>query len=135
MTVQAIKLLLVEDSSVLGERIAELVAGIPQIELVAVVDSELAAQSELRKRQIHLVVLDLHLKQGTGFGLLRWMSLLNYKPQIIVLTNHDSAEYEQSALTLGATLFLDKAQDFPRLPEILADLVAATPTEGTLVRG
>ena len=39
MTVQAIKLLLVEDSSVLGDRIAELIAGIPEIELVSVVDS------------------------------------------------------------------------------------------------
>jgi two-component system OmpR family response regulator len=135
MTVQAIKLLLVEDSSVLGDRIAELIAGIPEIELVAVVDSELAALTELRRRRIHIVVLDLHLKQGTGFGLLRWISLLHHKPHIIVLTNHDSADYKRNALTLGATLFLDNAHDFPRLREILADLVTASRNEESPIRG
>ena len=125
MTVQAVKLLLVEDSSVLGDRIAELIAGIPEIELVAVVDSELAALTELRKRRIHIVVLDLHLKQGTGFGILRSLSTLTNKPRAIVLTNHDSAEYQNNALNLGATMFLDKARDFPRLREILAEAMGA----------
>jgi two-component system, OmpR family, response regulator len=123
MSVQAIKLLLVEDSSVLAERIVELIADIPEIELVAVVDSEADALTELRRRRIHVVMLDLHLKQGSGFGILRSMSTLAHKPRTIVLTNHDSAAYEGNARTLGATVFLDKAYDFPRLPEIIKRMV------------
>jgi two-component system, OmpR family, response regulator len=123
MNIQGIKLLLVEDSSVLGERIAELILEIPEIELIRVVDSEVAALTELRKRPIHIVVLDLQLKVGTGFGVLRSMSTLTHKPRTIVLTNHDSADYEGNAITLGATLFLDKARDFPRMPQILAQIV------------
>lgn len=122
---QDTKLLLVEDSSVLAERLAEVVHGIPEIDLIAVVDSESAALSEIKKRRVHIVVLDLHLKQGTGFGILRAISNIQNKPRILVLTNHDSAEYENNAISLGADVFLDKARDFDRLPEILKRLVAS----------
>jgi two-component system, OmpR family, response regulator len=125
MNVQSIKLLVVEDSSVLAGRIAELVAQIPEIELIGVTDSEPEALRTIKTRTIHIVLLDLHLKQGTGFGILRSLSTLTNKPRAIVLTNHDSADYENNARTLGATVFLDKARDFPRLRQILAEAVGA----------
>jgi two-component system, OmpR family, response regulator len=125
MNVQSIKLLVIEDSSVLADRIAEVIAEIPEIELIGVTDSEPEALRTLRKGAIHIVLLDLHLKQGTGFGILRSMSTLSNKPRTIVLTNHSSADYENNALTLGATMFLDKARDFPRLRQILAAAVEA----------
>jgi ActR/RegA family two-component response regulator len=53
------------------------------------------------------------------------MSRLTHKPRILVLTNHGSCAYEGDAITLGAILFLDKPQDFPRLPQILANMVEA----------
>jgi DNA-binding NarL/FixJ family response regulator len=123
MSVQGSKLLLVEDSSVLAERMAELIREIPEIELIGVVDSEAAALSELRRRRIHILVLDLHLKEGTGFGILRAVNTAATKPQVLVLTNHDSAAYENNAIALGASAFLDKARDFDRLPEILRGIV------------
>jgi two-component system OmpR family response regulator len=123
MTVQAIKLLLVEDSSVLAERLSELIGEITEIQLVGMVDTESAALAELKQRRIHIVVLDLHLKQGTGFGILRAMSTMPQKPRIVVLTNHDKADYQGNAVALGATAFLDKARDFERLPQLLSQFV------------
>lgn len=120
---QDIKLLLVEDSCVLAARLAEVVHGMPEIELIGVVDSESAALSEIQKRRVHIVVLDLHLKQGTGFGILRAVNNLRNKPRVLVFTNHDSAEYENNAILLGADVFLDKARDFDRLAEVLKRLV------------
>ena len=90
MNIQGIKLLLVEDSSVLVERIAELILQIPEIELIRVADSEVAALTELRKQPIHIVVLDLQLKVGTGFGIL---------PQI----NHDSSSSQDFRVTVKHT--------------------------------
>jgi len=110
---------------VLAGRIAELVAQIPEIELIGVTDSEPEAMRAIRKHGIHLVLLDLHLKQGTGFGVLRSISMLSNKPRAIVLTNYDSACYESDALALGAMMFLDKARDFLRLRQFLAEAVGA----------
>ena len=107
----------------MAARLAEVVHGMPEIELIGVVDSESAALSEIQKRRVHIVVLDLHLKQGTGFGILRAVNNLRNKPRVLVFTNHDSAEYENNAILLGADVFLDKARDFDRLAEVLKRLV------------
>lgn len=123
MSLQGSKLLLVEDSSVLAERMAEVIREIPEIDLIGTVDSEKAALDELARRRVHIVVLDLHLKEGTGFGILRAISALPAKPRVLVLTNHDSAAYENDAIALGAAAFLDKARDFDRLPDILREIV------------
>jgi DNA-binding response OmpR family regulator len=72
--------------------------------------------------EIQLVILDLHLKEGTGFGILRAISTFPDKPRVVVLTNHDSADNQGNAITLGAAVFLDKARDFARLPHLLAEL-------------
>jgi DNA-binding NarL/FixJ family response regulator len=123
MSVQAVKLLLVEDSSVLAARIEEVVREIPEIELVAVADSEAGALNELRRRRVHIVILDLHLREGTGFGILRSIGDFRDKPHVLVLTNHDSSTYENDAIALGASAFLDKAKDFENLPDILQRLI------------
>jgi DNA-binding NarL/FixJ family response regulator len=123
MTVHAIKLLLVEDSSVLATNLAETMTEIPEIDLIKSVDSESSALAEFRKRRVDVLVLDLQLKQGSGFGILRALAAMNQTPCVIVLTNHDSAAYAQEAVSLGARYFLDKARDFQRLPDILREIV------------
>ena len=49
-----------------------------------------------------------------------WTELDN-DPQVrvIVLSNFSSAQHRQASLALGADLFLDKSQEFGRVPEIL----------------
>jgi two-component system OmpR family response regulator len=123
VTLQALKVLLVEDSSVLAERMAETIRQIPEIELIGTQDSEEGAVLEIRRRRVDVVLLDLQLKQGSGFGVLRAIGSMQRKPCVVVLTNHDSAEHERSAVELGAQYFLDKARDFARLPEILRRIV------------
>jgi two-component system OmpR family response regulator len=123
MTVHAIKVLLVEDSSVLAERLAETITEFPEIDLINSVDSESSALAEIRKRRIDVVVLDLQLKEGSGFGILRAVAAMHQKPCVVVLTNHDSSAYEREAVSLGARYFLDKARDFHRLPDILREIV------------
>ena len=103
----------------------DVILQVPEIDLVGVVDSEAAALAEIRKRRVHVVLLDLYLKQGTGFGILRAISTMDKKPRVIVLTNHDSAEFERDATALGAAYFLDKARNFHRLPELLHELAGS----------
>ena len=120
-----IRVLLVEDSRVLSERIAEVLTDEPRVRLVDTVDTETKAISAIERRHIDIVVLDLHLKEGTGFGVLRAIGAMHDKPRVIVLTNYDLAEYKHTAIALGATLYLDKARDFSRLPDIIGTMTAA----------
>jgi two-component system OmpR family response regulator len=119
--IQSIKILVVEDSAVLAERLAELIAEHPQFELIGVVDTEAEALRLINRQRVDMVLLDLRLRQGTGFGVLRTLAGTRRRPQVVVLTNHDLPEYCTAALKLGAFDFLDKARLFTRLPDSLRE--------------
>jgi DNA-binding NarL/FixJ family response regulator len=117
-----LRVLLVEDSKVLTERLSEAIRQIPDVQLVATADTEAAALSAVKREEIDVIILDLHLKQGTGFGVMRTLAATQLRPRIIVLTNYDLPEYKNAAIALGATHFLDKARDYGRLPEVLHEI-------------
>ena len=119
-----LRVLLVEDSALLCERIAEIVAGIPGVELAASVGSEAAAIDAVHKGDIDVVILDLQLRNGTGFGVMRGLRSLSRRPEIVVFTNFALATYRDNALAMGARHFLDKSRDYERLPNVLKELSA-----------
>jgi DNA-binding NarL/FixJ family response regulator len=117
-----LRVLLVEDSKVLTERLIEAIRQIPTVELIGTVDTEQAAIAAVKRETVDVIILDLHLKQGTGFGVMRALADGPVKPRIVVLTNYDLPEYKNAATALGATHFLDKARDYGRLAEVLQEI-------------
>ena len=122
---QSLRVLLVEDSKVLTERLTEAIRQIPEVELIGTADTEASAVATAKRESVDVIILDLHLKQGTGFGVMRALATTQLKPRIIVLTNYDLPEYKNAAIALGATHFLDKARDYGRLPEVLHEICEA----------
>jgi len=120
-----LRVLLVEDSKVLTERLTEAIRQIPDVELIGTADTEAAALAAIKRDSVDVIILDLHLKQGTGFGVMRALAAAQMRPRIIVLTNYDLPEYKNAAIALGATHFLDKARDYGRLPEVLHEICEA----------
>jgi DNA-binding NarL/FixJ family response regulator len=120
---QPLKVFLVEDSQVLTERLTEVVGQIADVYLVGTAETESAAVAAINREPVDVIVLDLHLKQGTGLGVMRALARTTLKPQIIVFTNYALPEYKKAAMDLGATHFLDKARDYGRLPEVLHELL------------
>ena len=119
---QLLRVLLVEDSKVLTERLSEAIGQIPGVELVATADTESGAVSAVRLALPDVIILDLHLKQGTGFGVMRALASDSRKPRVVVLTNYDLPEYKNAAVALGATHFLDKSRDYGRLGDVLQEI-------------
>ena len=119
----ALRILLVEDSELLAERLREVLGQIGGVEVVGTVVDERAAVDMARDRNIHVLILDLQLKQGTVFGVLR--SLGPNRPAIIVFTNYALPEYRRRAEQLGVEYFLNKSLDFERLPEVIRTLAEA----------
>ena len=94
-------------------------------DLIWAAAEEALADAGLGIDAVDVIILDLHLKQGTGFGVMRALATTQLKPRIIVLTNYDLPEYKNAAIALGATHFLDKARDYGRLPEVLHEICEA----------
>ena len=63
-----LKILLVEDSKILAGRLSSLIAQMPNAELVGVAETQSAAVDILEREVVDIIILDLHLRQGTGFG-------------------------------------------------------------------
>jgi len=103
----------------LTERLTEAIDQIADVRLIGTAETEAAAIALVRRETVDVIILDLHLRQGTGFGVMRALATTQLRPQIIVLTNYDLPEYKNAAFALGATHFLDKARDYGRLPEVL----------------
>jgi DNA-binding NarL/FixJ family response regulator len=121
-TTPSLRVLLVEDSQVLIERLTEAIHDMTDLKLICTVDTEAAAVAVVMREPVDVIILDLHLRQGTGFGVMRALTATPLKPRIVVLTNYDLPEYKSAAFTLGATHFLDKARDYGRLPEVLQEI-------------
>ena len=122
-----LRVLLVEDSHVLAERLTETLRALQDISLVAVTNTESATLALLEHQSVDVMILGLHLKQGTGFGVMRKLRSAQHPLTIIVLTNYDLPEYKSAALDLGATHFLDKPHDYEQLPELLREIHNITP--------
>jgi two-component system, OmpR family, response regulator len=123
MSLRNLSVLLVEDSRVLAERLRETLLSVPGVQLAGTVDSETEAVAALQRHPVDVLLLDLHLRQGTGFGVLRAIAgEQSRKLVVIVLTNYDLAEYRRAAAALGARYFLDKLRDFDRLPALLQQI-------------
>ena len=114
------RVLLVEDSPVLTDRIRETFATLDGVELVAAVADESSAVEAAKSHGIDAIILDLQLKQGTGFGVVERLG--SRRPTIIVFTNYVLPEYRRRAKALGVEYFLDKSSDYERLPQLIQEL-------------
>lgn len=117
-----LRVLLVEDSPLLVQRIVELISELPEVRLVDTAGSEAEAMLRIDAGDVDAVILDLQLHTGSGFGVLRALHARSEAPPVIVFTNFAITAYRDSALALGATHFLDKSRDYDRLPGVLREL-------------
>jgi DNA-binding NarL/FixJ family response regulator len=127
-----LRVLLVEDSQILAERLREALAALHGVEVVGTVDTEREAIAAIRSGSPDLLILDLQLKQGTGFGVLK--SLGAVRPAVIVLTNYALPMYQKQAKEYGVVHFLNKSRDFERLTDLIAEMQPQILTEQSHLR-
>lgn len=115
-----VRVLLVEDSRVLAERLRESLDGLDNVEVIGAVADESAAVAAVRAQSPDVIILDLQLKEGTGFGVMQRLGAA--RPKIIVFTNYMLPEYQRLAESLGVEYFLNKSLDYERLPQLIQEI-------------
>lgn len=109
----------------LTERMRESLDELENVEVVGAVADESAAVAAAREHAVDVIILDLQLKEGTGFGVMQRLG--KSRPTIIVFTNYMLPEYQRLARSLGVEYFLNKAVDYERLPQLLLEIHASKP--------
>ena len=115
-----LRVLLVEDSKLLAERLREALDQLPDVEVVGTADTEVGAVAMARAHSVDAMILDLQLREGTGFGVLR--TLDKARTDVIEPPNFSLSTYAERAKQLDVEQFLDKGKDFERLPAVLASI-------------
>jgi len=116
------KVFIVDDSSVIVERLTLLLEDIPGVELVGHAADVPHAVQRLLETPPDALVLDLHMPGGTGLDVLRAIRPVRPDIHVLVFTNYPQDEYRQECLTAGAEYFLDKSREFEKIPSILREL-------------
>jgi DNA-binding NarL/FixJ family response regulator len=125
-----LRVVLVEDSPIIRARLAETLSEIPNLEIIGQAESESDALALLDGGGWDAVVLDLQLRQGTGLGVLRKLKQAGRpsKSKVIVFTNYAFPQYRDRSMSFGADFFFDKAREFHRVRDVLADLASGEPS-------
>jgi len=123
---RALRVFLVEDSAAIRERLTETISSIKEVQVAGHAETEAAAIAALRAEPCDAVVLDLQLKQGHGFNVLK---ALRSDPNtarmiVLVLTNHATPQYLARSIELGADHFFDKSHEYDQLCAALKQLVS-----------
>jgi response regulator of citrate/malate metabolism len=110
-------LLIVEDNSYIGEKIAYAAKEFSGIQDVRLTKNFQDAISFFNTTTFNLVVLDLNLPDGNGIELLKWSAERQIDAKFFVFSA--STELKGISLKYGAFAFFDKAKDFDELIETL----------------
>ena len=114
-SVKPMKMLLVEDSTLLREVLFETINNLKNLSVEGMAATQTKAISLLNEMQFDLLLLDIELSEGNGFEVIKHTKKPHYpfKPPIIMmLTNHANPHYRSMAKDLGVHYFFDKSMDF-----------------------
>lgn len=117
------KVFIVDDSTVVVERLADLLKEVPGACLVGQAADALNAVKDIRKLKPDALILDLQMPGGSGLDVLRAIRADYPNLQILIWTNYPYPQYREECLAAGANFFLDKSVDFVKIPAILAKIV------------
>lgn len=112
---EPMKMLLVEDSTLLREVLFETINGLNNVAVNGTADTQLKAIELLDEKPFDILLLDIELAQGNGFEVIRHIQKEPSafgQPIIMMLTNHAHPHYRSLAKSLGVHYFFDKSMDF-----------------------
>lgn len=103
-----IRVMLVDDHTVLRAGVRGLVNGQPDMEVVAEADNSGDALLCAATKQPDVLVLDLTLPGGPSLPVIEELQAQVAAPRVLVLTMHDEPAYVRAALAAGATGYIVK---------------------------
>ncbi len=115
------KIYIADDSSEIRDRIKLLIENINEVEISGESGSASDAYDAIKLILPDLVITDLSMP-GNGVNLLKALKEEQLVRTVIVLTNFPFDQLREKCIKLGADYFLNKANEFEKIPGILMNL-------------
>ena len=116
------KVFIADDSTVLRERLVEMLSELPGIEIIGQAQDVVEALTSIKKLNPDVVILDIRMPGGSGLDVLQDIKKDKQAPLVIVLTNYPYPQYRKKCLGLGADYFFDKSTEFEKITEVVKQM-------------
>lgn len=110
-----IRILLVEDQTVVREGLRQLVESEPGLEVVGEASTVAEALAQGRRCRPDLVLLDLKLPDGGGLDVARQLLQGAEPPAVLILSTYTDSALVKSALEIGASGYVPKSASFQEI--------------------
>jgi DNA-binding NarL/FixJ family response regulator len=112
-----LKTYIVEDSPIIRESLIATLEELAPVEVVGVAEDESTAVQWLTRpsNDFDLVIVDIFLKHGSGFGVLRAANDLPQRHKLVVLSNYATRDIRRKCLEVGADRVFDKSDEIDAL--------------------
>ena len=117
------RVFIADDSRVVVERLADLLQEVPGAQLVGQAGDVPETVHGIQKTKPHALILDLQMPGGSGLDVLRAIRTDYPHLHVLICTNYPYPQYREEYLTAGANFFLDKSEEFGKIPAILRELI------------
>lgn len=125
-TSATIKVVTVEDSLVVAERVQSMLVELANITFMGNARSVPEALELISSKNPDVVILDIHLGEqhphGNGLHLLITLRRKYRRMKLMMLTNLTDPQYRRTCMSLGADYFFDKSNDFDKVSEVLKNI-------------
>jgi DNA-binding NarL/FixJ family response regulator len=122
VTARELKVLIVDDSIAVGERVAALLSELPGVTVVWNAQNATEAREVLQTFRPDAALLDIRLPDGSGIDLLRELKASSPDTTTIMLTGFSPAIYADACRKAGADYFVNKASSFDEIPDLFRRL-------------
>lgn len=116
------RVVLVEDSPIIRERLRETIDVIDGLSVVAEADDTVEALRLINYINAAIYVLDIRMPGGGGMLVLEHLKALPNPPVVIIFTSFANERYRKSYAKAGADFFYDKSTDMEALIQTLYEL-------------
>jgi two-component system, NarL family, response regulator DevR len=116
-----VKVFIVEDAPQIRRRLVQLVQTIHGVLIAGEAEGARSAVSGILMSEPDIVLLDLHLAQGTGMDVVEKLPVQHRPDVIIVLSNHATLTIRQACLRAGAHYVFDKTREFRLALDVIAE--------------
>ena len=119
-----LRVMVVDDNPVVGQRLASILSEDPRIEVCDRVESGLLAFARVAADRPDAVLMDLEMPGIGGLAAIKRIKELIGPPVIIAVTLHDSEDMRSQAAAAGADAFVPKSR---AATDLLSALLAQFP--------
>jgi len=106
-----INIMIVDDHAIFRESLQLLIEKDKNMKVVCNVSNETECINGLRFHEIDIILLDLFLKDKSGFSILEFIIKKKINVKVIILTSHTDSELMIKAMNIGANGYLTKYVD------------------------